>query len=89
MAGFSFFYFINSLSLLLASISYCNSLSDSSAAGEAEESTQEWRSGGGHGARLRRSESRCTAGPIHHNVVLALACSLPLSITASLGRSEN
>lgn len=34
MAGFSFFYFINSLSLLLASISYCNSLSDSSAAVE-------------------------------------------------------
>lgn len=43
MAGFSFYYFINSHSLL--SLSYCNSLSDSSAA--AEDGGEGRREGGG------------------------------------------
>ncbi|KAI9539515.1 hypothetical protein NQZ68_005595 [Dissostichus eleginoides] len=40
--------------------------------GNERKSTQEWRSGGGHSARSRQSESRRTAGSIHHSVALAL-----------------
>lgn len=81
-----FFYSINRLFLLLVSISYCISLSDSSAAGEK---ASEWGSGGGHGARRRQSESRRTAGSIHHSVALPLLCTSVLSVTRRPGQMEN